>query len=157
MSEEPATHADPVAFARQLSDDNGKLRAYAVVLEAKVASLTAERDEANYQRHIHLNESRDITKRLEDALSDFQIAHEHLQRSTKREQAKSIECDGLIDTVDQLREALRDAMDRRDKMMIERDELMERYQSAVADYSDSVSRADRYYDAMQALARIVAE
>jgi DNA repair exonuclease SbcCD ATPase subunit len=150
MSEEPATQDDPITLARQLSDDNGKLRAYAAELEAQIQRLTVERDEANYQRQIHLNESRDMTKRLEDALSDFQLAHEHLQLSTKREQALSIERDSLDETIDQLRAALRDTT-------IERDELLERYQSAVADYLDSASRADRYYDAMRVLARIVAE
>jgi DNA repair exonuclease SbcCD ATPase subunit len=150
MSEEPATQNDPITLARQLSDDNGKLRAYAVKLEAQIQRLTVERDEANYQRQIHLNESRDMQKRLENALSDFQLAHEHLQLSTKREQALSIERDSLDETIDQLRAALRDAT-------TERNELLERYQSAIADYSDSVSRADRYYDAMRVLARIVAE
>jgi pyruvate-formate lyase len=157
MSEPIATGDDPVALARQLSDDNGRLRQYAAELEVTIQRITVERDEANYWRQVHIKQSREQTERLENALSDFQIAHDQLQEQIKYEQAQSLERQALIDTIEQLRTAERDAMDTRDKAIIEHEALFERYQSAVEDYAASVAQADHYYDAMRALARVVAE
>lgn len=157
MSEEPATWADPVALARNLESDNGKLRAYAVGLEESIARITAEREEANHWRHVHLEENRNLTKRLENALSDFQIAHAEVMKLAAREKDHLAKRENLVGEIEELRKVLRAAMDERDAARAQRDSLEEQYRSALDDFSNSVTQADRYYDAMRALARIVAE
>lgn len=157
VSEEPATWADPVALARNLESDNGKLRAYAVGLEEQIARLTKERDEANHWRHVHLEETRDLTRRLESALSDFQIAHAEVMKLATREKDYLAKRENLVGEIEELRKVLRAAMDERDEARAERNDLLEKYESTVEDFAASVTQADRYYDAMRALARIVAE
>lgn len=157
MSEEPATWADPVALARNLESDNGKLRTRAAIQAEQLARATAERDEANHWRHVHLEETRSFTKRLEDALSDFQIAHAEVMKLATREKDHLAKHENLVGEIEELRRVLRAAMDERDALRAERDDLMEKYASTVEDFSASVSQADRYYDAMRALARVVVE